>query len=81
MRSQDRRDAQVIPCVSPYEGKMYERRKEEDGLKENFLEEGKEVMAKSTKKGAYGTKKKGCSHTVMAGKAPVQKKPSGLRTK
>lgn len=29
---------------------------------------------------AKGTKKKGCS-TVMAGKAPTTKKPSGLKTK
>jgi hypothetical protein len=59
---------------------MHERGQEEDQLETNFLEEGKEVMAKATKKGAYGTKKKGCSK-VMAGKAPVRKKPSGLRSK
>jgi len=59
---------------------MYERGQEEDQLETNFLEEREEVMAKSPKSGSYATKKKGCSK-VMAGKAPVRKKPSGLRSK
>ena len=59
---------------------MQQPRKTQDEFKAHILEERKEVMAKSTKKGAYGTKKKGCS-SVMAGKAPTTKKPSGLKAK
>jgi len=48
--------------------------KKENQFQSYLLEERKEVMAKAP------LKKKGCS-PVRAGKAPVKKKPSGLKTK
>jgi len=56
---------------------MHKRSKKENQFQAHLLEERKKVMAYGKKS---AVKKKGCS-PVRAGKAPVKKKPSGLKTK
>ena len=63
-----RREAQVIPCVSPYESEVYERRQEEDEFEKNFMEEGEEVMPTVGKKKFPYTK----AGKVAAKKAAVK---------
>tara|TARA_R110002012_G_scaffold212260_1_gene383291 strand:- start:219 stop:464 length:246 start_codon:yes stop_codon:yes gene_type:complete len=79
VRSQNGREAQVVPSLSPYEEAVHQRSEEEDKYEANIVEEeteGEEVM--QGKKNSI--MKKACT-VVMARPATTRKKPSTMQTK